>query len=57
VLTQQRRHEITKTKRRTVIDVGVAVDAEDSFSLEALKRFRSGELSEAVLLDVIKFTL
>jgi type II secretory pathway predicted ATPase ExeA len=54
VLTQQRRHEITKTKRKAVAVVQDAADAEDSFALEALKRFRRGELSEAALLEIMK---
>ena len=55
VLTQQRRHEITKTKRKTTVPVVEdVVDAEDGFALEALKRFRRGELSEAALLEIMK---
>jgi integrase len=54
VLTQQRRHEITKTKRKTAAVVEDVVDAEDGFALEALKRFRRGELSEAALLEIMK---
>jgi integrase len=54
VLTQQRRHEITKTKRKTAAVVEEVVDAEDGFALEALKRFRRGELSEAALLEIMK---
>ena len=53
VLTQQRRHEITKTKRKTAV-VEDVVDAEDGFALEALKRFRRGELSEAALPEIMK---
>ena len=33
------------------------VDVEDGFALEALKRFRRGELSEAVLLEILKLPL
>ena len=54
VLTQQRRHEVTKTKRKAVAVVQDAADAEDSFALEALKRFRRGELNEAALLEIMK---
>ena len=54
VLTQQRRHEITKTKRKTAVVIEDVVDAEDGFALEALKRFRRGELSEAALLEIMK---
>ena len=54
VLTQQRRHEITKTKRKTAAVVEDVVDVEDGFALEALKRFRRGELSEAALLEIMK---
>ena len=54
VLTQQRRHEITKIKRKTAAVVEEVVDAEDGFALEALKRFRRGELSEAALLEIMK---
>jgi len=54
VLTQQRRHKITKTKRKAVAVVEDVLDAEDGFMLEALKRFRRGELSEAALLEIMK---
>ncbi len=57
VLTQQRRHEITKIKRKVATVVDDDVDAEDGFALEALKRFRRGELSEAALLEILKLPL
>jgi integrase len=54
VLTQQRRHEITKTRRSTKTAMKATDDAEDSFVVEALKRFKRGELSETALLEIMR---
>ena len=51
LVSKQRRHEITKTKRKTKI---VVQAADDSFVVEALKRFKRGELSETALLEIMK---
>jgi integrase len=54
LVSKKRRHEITKTKRATKPVVQEADDAEDSFVVEALKRFKRGELSETALLEIMK---
>ena len=54
LVSKNRRHEITKTKRTTKAVVQAADDAEDSFVVEALKRFKRGELSETALLEIMK---
>jgi hypothetical protein len=38
----------------TAAVVEEVVDVDDGFALEALKRFRRGELSEAALLEIMK---
>jgi len=53
LVPKQRRHEITKTKRK-VQTVEVIEEIEDAFVVEALKRFRRGELSETALLEIMK---
>lgn len=56
LVPKQRRHEITKTKRKKQKDAAPAAasDAEDAFVVEALKRYRSGQLSETALLEIVK---
>lgn len=53
-VSKNRRHEITKTKRTTKAVVHSADDAEDIFVVEALKRFKRGDLSETALLEIMK---
>lgn len=54
VLSKNRRHEITKTKRIPKTVQQAAADVGDSFVFEALKRFQRGELSETALLEIVK---
>jgi len=53
LVPKQRRHEITKTKRK-VQKIDAVEETEDAFVVEALKRFRRGELSETALLEIMK---
>jgi integrase len=54
VVPKQRRHEITKIKRKTAKKEETVTDTDDAFVVEALKRYRRGELSETALLEIMK---
>jgi len=55
VVSKQRRQQITQTKRKKKQDVdAVAAQGVDAFTVEALRRYRAGELSEDVFLALLK---
>lgn len=54
VVPKQRRHEITKIKRKAAKKEEPVTDTDDAFVVEALKRYRRGELSETALLEIMK---
>ena len=54
VVSKQRRHEITKTKRSKRAVPQTRNTADDGFVVEALKRYKRGELSETALLEIMK---
>ena len=55
LVPKQRRHEITKTKRKVQKEAVLTAggEEEDAFVVEALKRYRSGQLSETALLEIL----
>ena len=56
LVPKQRRHEITKTKRKAQKEAVLTAggEEEDAFVVEALNRYRSGQLSETALLEIVK---
>jgi integrase len=55
VLTTQRRAEITKIKPKARAKVETpVVEAGSDFAMEALRRYKAGELSEAAFMEIIR---
>ena len=57
VMTKTRRKQITKStpRKRKRIESWVDANATDFFTLEALRRYQRGELSEEFVLEILKF--
>lgn len=54
VLPSKRRGEITKVKKPTNVTARPTKDVGSDFAVEAMRRYRAGELSEAAFLEIIR---